>query len=119
MELQGERWKSGIASAILALGKHQAGLGVAGTAGGIDDRKRLVKKIEKASCTILPKDFWRYVAIEYSGDTGKYFVVGKDYDPDIDEVRETPITMADFFYEAEEAAWKWIEAGPRRPKENP
>lgn len=74
------------------------------------------EKMREAYCSIQPKDFLRWVTIEYTDDTKKYFVVGKDYDPDIDDIRDRPITMTDSFYEAEEAGWKWIETGPRRPE---
>ncbi len=72
------------------------------------------EKMSEASCDIWPKDFMRYVSIKYTDNTGKYFVVGYDYDPNLQMYREEiPIAMTDFFYEAEEEAWKWIEAGPR------
>ena len=65
-------------------------------------------------CHIFPKDFDRYVTIRYTDKTKKYFVTGAEYNPDLDrdEAFEIPITMTDFFHEAEKEAWKWIEAGP-------
>ena len=72
------------------------------------------EKIRQASCHILPKDFTRIVDIKYTDDSKKYFVVGQEYDSDTGEFGgDIPIIMTDFFSEAEEEAWKWIEAGPR------
>ena len=71
-------------------------------------------KILRASCFIAPKEFSRLVDIKYTDDSKKYFVVGQEYDSITEEYEgDIPITMTDSFAEAEEAAWNWIEAGPR------
>ncbi len=71
------------------------------------------EKIREEYCHIFPKDFERYVIIKYSSAAKKYFVTGAEYNPDLDRhEEEIPITMTDFFHEAEKEAWKWIEAGP-------
>ena len=71
-------------------------------------------EIREVYCFIYPKDFLRDVTIDYSSETKKYFVTGREYDPDLDRDEENiPIAMTDSFYEAEKEAWKWIEAGPR------
>jgi len=73
------------------------------------------EEIREMSCDIFPKDFERYVIMKYSPETKKYFVTGREYDRDLVMYsEEIPITMADFFHEAEKEAWKWIEAGPRK-----
>ncbi len=74
------------------------------------------EKVREKYCSIFPKDFLRDVTIDYSSETEKYVVKGKDCDePDLFRYgEEIPIALTDSFYEAEEEAWKWIEAGPRR-----
>ena len=73
------------------------------------------EKMSRAQCTLISEDFVRSVAIKYTDETEKYFAIGKEYVPDIDfnDLPDIPITMTDFFYEADEEARKWIATGPR------
>ncbi len=82
-------------------------------ADALEDEAIEKEKIREEYCHIFPKDFERYVIIKYSSAAKKYFVTGAEYNPDLDRhEEEIPITMTDFFHEAEKEAWKWIEAGP-------